>query len=276
MSELFSSLSSADYLKMMAETAILTYIIYKLYVAVAETRAKEIAVFLLGVVVLYGFSYVLDLKVILTLLKFLLVPIVMFLGVFYAPELRRSFSGSRRRGIFRSSQTSASQLDSVLNACANLVTKKRGALIIFPRHTDLKSIYESGTKLNADLSANLILTIFDHDTPLHDGACVIQGGKCTYAACYLPLSKQTSIQDTFGTRHRAALGLSEESDAVILIVSEETGAISLAYNANIYYDLDTDRIKSMLIMLLSGKDMALTEIQKSDSSQKEDDNADKE
>ena len=276
MSELFSSLSSADYLKMMAETAILTYIIYKLYVAVAETRAKEIAVFLLGVVVLYGFSYVLDLKVILTLLKFLLVPIVMFLGVFYAPELRRSFSGSRRRGIFRSSQTSASQLDSVLNACANLVTKKRGALIIFPRHTDLKSIYETGTKLNADLSANLILTIFDHDTPLHDGACVIQGGKCTYAACYLPLSKQTSIQDTFGTRHRAALGLSEESDAVILIVSEETGAISLAYNANIYYDLDIDRIKSMLIMLLSGKDMALTEIQKSDSSQKEDDNADKE
>ncbi|MBS7378513.1 MAG: diadenylate cyclase CdaA [Candidatus Ornithospirochaeta sp.] len=276
MSELFSSLSSADYLKMMAETAILTYIIYKLYVAVAETRAKEIAVFLLGVVVLYGFSYVLDLKVILTLLKFLLVPIVMFLGVFYAPELRRSFSGSRRRGIFRSSQTSASQLDSVLNACANLVTKKRGALIIFPRHTDLKSIYETGTKLNADLSANLILTIFDHDTPLHDGACVIQGGKCTYAACYLPLSKQTSIQDTFGTRHRAALGLSEESDAVILIVSEETGAISLAYNANIYYDLDTDRIKSMLIMLLSGKDMALTEIQKIDSSQKEDDNADKE
>ena len=276
MSELFSSLSSADYLRMMAETAILTYIIYKLYVAVAETRAKEIAVFLLGVVVLYGFSYVLDLKVILTLLKFLLVPIVMFLGVFYAPELRRSFSGSRRRGIFRSSQTSASQLDSVLNACANLVTKKRGALIIFPRHTDLKSIYETGTKLNADLSANLILTIFDHDTPLHDGACVIQGGKCTYAACYLPLSKQTSIQDTFGTRHRAALGLSEESDAVILIVSEETGAISLAYNANIYYDLDTDRIKSMLIMLLSGKDMALTEIQKSDSSQKEDDNADKE
>ena len=276
MSELFSSLSSADYLKMMAETAILTYIIYKLYVAVAETRAKEIAVFLLGVVVLYGFSYVLDLKVILTLLKFLLVPIVMFLGVFYAPELRRSFSGSRRRGIFRSSQTSASQLDSVLNACANLVTKKRGALIIFPRHTDLKSIYETGTKLNADLSANLILTIFDHDTPLHDGACVIQGGKCTYAACYLPLSKQTSIQDTFGTRHRAALGLSEESDAVILIVSEETGAISLAYNANIYYDLDTDRIKSMLIMLLSGKDMAFTEIQKSYSSQKEDDNADKE
>lgn len=276
MSELFSSLSSADYLKMMAETAILTYIIYKLYVAVAETRAKEIAVFLLGVVVLYGFSYVLDLKVILTLLKFLLVPIVMFLGVFYAPELRRSFSGSRRRGIFRSSQTSASQLDSVLNACANLVTKKRGALIIFPRHTDLKSIYETGTKLNADLSANLILTIFDHDTPLHDGACVIQGGKCTYAACYLPLSKQTSIQDTFGTRHRAALGLSEESDAVILIVSEETGAISLAYNANIYYDLDTERIKSMLIMLLSGKDMALTEIQKIDSSQKEDDNADKE
>ena len=145
-------------------------------------------------------------------------------------------------------------------------------MIIFPRQTDLKNIYETGTKLNADLSANLILTIFDHDTPLHDGACVISGGKCTYAACYLPLSKQTAIKDTFGTRHRAALGLSEESDAVILIVSEETGAISLAYNANIYYNLDLDKIKNMLILLLSGKEVVPQDLQKSDNG-KEEDNA---
>ena len=272
MVELFSSLSSADYFRMAAETAILTFIIYKLYMAVAETRAKEIAVFILGWAVLYGFSYILKLQVLLLLMKTLLVPILMMLIVFYTPELRRSFTGNRGRGIFRSSQTSASQLDSVLNACATLVTKTRGALIIFPRQTDLKNIYETGTKLNADLSANLILTIFDHDTPLHDGACVISGGKCTYAACYLPLSKQTAIKDTFGTRHRAALGLSEESDAVILIVSEETGAISLAYNANIYYNLDLDKTKNMLIMLLSGKEVVPQDLQKNDNG-KEEDNA---
>ncbi len=260
MLDLFNSLSVTDYLRLILETIILTYVIYKFYMAVSETRARELATILATLVIVYGFSYILGLKVILTVMKKLFVPLVMGLAVFYTPELRRAFTGTSRRSLFRSSQTSASQLDSVLSACSTLVLKKRGALIIFPRHTDLKNIYESGTKINADLSANLILTIFDHDTPLHDGACVIQGGKCTYAACYLPLSKQTSIKDTFGTRHRAALGLSEESDAVILIVSEETGAISLAYNANIYYNLDVDVVKEMLLMLLSGKDVVPQDI----------------
>ena len=269
MVDLFNGLSTIDYVRLIIETLVLTFLIYKFYMAVAETRARELASILVALVVLYGFSYILQLKVILTVLKSLLVPFFMSLVVFYTPELRRAFSGTKRRGLFRSSQTSASQLDSVLNACTTLVSKKRGALIVFPRNTDLKNIYESGTKLNADLSANLILTIFDHDTPLHDGACVIQGGRCTYAACYLPLSKQTSIKDTFGTRHRAALGLSEESDAVILVVSEETGAISLAYNANIYYNLDVDVVKEMLLMLLSGKDVVPQDI-KIDSSNKED------
>ena len=269
MVDLFNGLSTIDYVRLIIETLVLTFLIYKFYMAVAETRARELASILVALVVLYGFSYILQLKVILTVLKSLLVPFLMSLVVFYTPELRRAFSGTKRRGLFRSSQTSASQLDSVLNACTTLVSKKRGALIVFPRNTDLKNIYESGTKLNADLSANLILTIFDHDTPLHDGACVIQGGRCTYAACYLPLSKQTSIKDTFRTKHRAALGLSEEYDAVILVVSEETGAISLAYNANIYYNLDVDVVKEMLLMLLSGKDVVPQDI-KIDSSNKED------
>ena len=255
MIDLFNSLSGIDYLRLALETVILTYIIYRFYMAVSETRARELGSILATLVILYGFAYILKLTVIQTIMKSLFVPIIMVLVVFYTPELRRAFTGTARRSIFRSSQTSASQIDSVLNACTTLVSKKRGALIIFPRHTDLKNIYETGTKVNADLSANLILTIFDHDTPLHDGASVIQGGKLTYAACYLPLSKQTSIKDTFGTRHRAGLGLSEESDAVIIIVSEETGAISLAYNGTIYYNLDVEVVKETLLMLLSGKDV---------------------
>ena len=255
MIDLFNSLSGIDYLRLALETVILTYIIYRFYMAVSETRARELGSILVTLIILYGFAYILKLTVIQTIMKSLFVPIIMVLVVFYTPELRRAFTGTARRSIFRSSQTSASQIDSVLNACTTLVSKKRGALIIFPRHTDLKNIYETGTKVNADLSANLILTIFDHDTPLHDGACVIQGGRLTYAACYLPLSKQTSIKDTFGTRHRAGLGLSEESDAVIIIVSEETGAISLAYNGTIYYNLDVEVVKETLLMLLSGKDV---------------------
>ena len=144
-----------------------------------------------------------------------------------------------------------------------LVSVKRGALIVFPRHIDIKSIIDSGTKVNADLSSALILTIFDHDTPLHDGALIINGGRMVAASCYLPLSEQTSINASFGTRHRAALGLAEQSDAVIIVVSEETGAISLAYNANIYYNLDTATIKETLLALLSYHDVLPTDVKES-------------
>ena len=114
---------------------------------------------------------------------------------------------------------------------------------------------DSGTRLNADLSSALILTVFDHDTPLHDGAMIIQGGKILAAGCYLPLSEQTDIKKSFGTRHRAALGLVEESDAIVLVVSEETGAMSLTYNANLYYDLDAPTVKRMLLALFSYHDI---------------------
>ena len=170
----------------------------------------------------------------------------------------------------RSASSSSSQYsNSILNACNILVEKKRGALIIFPRHTDIKSVLDSGTRLNADLSSTLLLTIFDHDTPLHDGAAVIEAGRISYAACYLPLSEQTGIKASFGTRHRAALGLAENSDAIALVVSEETGAISLAYNANIYYDLDNSTIKSVLLDLFSYKDVLPKDVKEKESNEVE-------
>ena len=133
-------------------------------------------------------------------------------------------------------------------------------MIVFPRRLGIKNIIDSGTRLNADLSTSLILTVFDHDTPLHDGAMVNQGVRIVAAGCYLPLSEQTDIKKSFGTRHRAALGLAEESDAVVLIVSEETGAISMTYNANLYYDLETPTIKRMLLALFSYNDITPEEL----------------
>ena len=91
-----------------------------------------------------------------------------------------------------------------------------------------------------------MITIFEYDTPLHDGAVIIKGGKLIAAGCFLPLSEQMDIKKTFGTRHRAALGLSEQTDAIILVVSEETGAISLAYESRLYYDLTLDQIRKKL------------------------------
>jgi diadenylate cyclase len=133
-----------------------------------------------------------------------------------------------------------------LIAAEILSKQKRGMLVVFMRHTKLDNIMETGTRVNADLSSNLLVTIFGHDTPFHDGACVIQGGKLLAAGCFLPLSEQYDIKKTFGTRHRAALGQSETSDAVVLVVSEENGAISLAYNSQLHYDLSMEQVTQIL------------------------------
>ena len=131
-----------------------------------------------------------------------------------------------------------------------LSKQKRGMLAVFIRHTKVDNYMQSGTRLNADLSSNLLVTIFGMDTPLHDGACFIQGGKLVAAGCFLPLSEVYDIKKTFGTRHRAALGLSELTDAVVLVVSEETGAISLAYDSKLHYDLSMTELTKTLENLL--------------------------
>ena len=233
------------YIRDFLQILILAWIIYKLYVAVASTKIYQL------VLVIMAYA--------------------MFFCIIYHPEFRRAFTTlfSGRARLFRmGSQTTVEQIDTILNACENLVQVKRGALIIFPRHTDIKSVIDSGTKLNADLSSSLICTIFDHDTPLHDGALVVQGGKIVAASCYLPLSAQTGINASFGTRHRAALGLAEDSDAVIIIVSEENGAMSLAYNANIYYDLDRETIKNVILALMSYHDVTPQDVKEEEDESK--------
>ncbi len=258
MFQVFAELSLVSYIRLIIETAVLTFVIYRIYLAISDTKATEIFAIVFAVGVVYLLSVVFSLSVLVVIIQKLLLPFLMILCVFYHPELRRAFSSSvtRKSRFFRIGvQTTSEQIDSILNACNILVEKKRGALIVFPRHTDIQSILDSGTKINADLSSTLLLTIFDHDTPLHDGAAVVIGGRIAYAACYLPLSEQKGIKATFGTRHRAALGLAEASDAIVLVVSEETGAISLAYNANIYYDLSNATIKRTLLSLFSYRDV---------------------
>jgi diadenylate cyclase len=128
-------------------------------------------------------------------------------------------------------------LDAVMNAAEVLAGSRRGGLIVLGRSIGLKNYIETGTKLDADISSSLILTIFGHDTQLHDGAVIIEQGKIAAGGCFLPLSEQPDIRRSFGTRHRAALGLAEETDAVIIIVSEERGAMSLAFDGMLIYDL---------------------------------------
>ncbi len=250
-------------LRPIVEIGVLAWLFYRFYEAVAQTKAVQIIKVVIILFAAYAVSYICKLDTLLWMYKYMLVPICIFITIVYQPELRRAFTqiwGGRSRFFRIGSQTSGDQIDTILNACTVLTSKRRGALLVFPRHLGIKNIIDSGTKLNADLSSSLILTVFDHDTPLHDGAMVIQGNKIIAAGCYLPLSEQTDIKKSFGTRHRAALGLAEESDAIVLVVSEETGAISLTYNANLYYDLDPPTVKRMLLALFSYHDVTPEEL----------------
>lgn len=241
------------------QVGFLAWLFYRFYITIAQTKAQQLVKVLVVMFSCYAVSYILKLDVLLWFFSYISIPATIFICIVYQPELRRSFTQlwSGRSRLFRigTQTTSSDQIDSILNACNVLVNKRRGALVVFPRRLGIKNIIDSGTRLNADLSTSLILTVFDHDTPLHDGAMVVQGGRILAAGCYLPLSEQTDIKKSFGTRHRAALGLAEESDAVVLIVSEETGAISMTYNANLYYDLDPGTIKRMLLALFSYHDI---------------------
>jgi len=123
-------------------------------------------------------------------------------------------------------------------------------LVVFPRRSNINNIIGTGTRIGGEISSTLIVTIFQFDGPLHDGALIIQNGKIAAAGCFLPLSEQQDIRKSFGTRHRAALGVTEVSDAVVLVVSEETGAISLAFDSQIYYDLQPEEVEQKLLSLL--------------------------
>ena len=243
-------------LKTCGQILILSWLLYRFYEAVNKTRAVQIIRIVFFCLAVYFISYILNLRVFLKIFQAGVLPFCFLLFILYQPELRRAFTSefSMTRFLRKADQTSGEQIDVILNACSVLSSQRRGALIVFKRQLDLKGIIDTGTKINADVSSSLILTIFDHDTPLHDGAIIIQGGTIIAAGCYLPLSDQTEIKRSFGTRHRAALGLVEESDAVVLIVSEEKGAISLAYNHNIYYDLETEEIKRTLLALFNYQD----------------------
>ena len=237
------------------DIAILSFLIYRIYLLLVQTRAIQLVKGTFLAVLLYAFAFFLQLRTLLWIMNSLATVLVIIVAIVFQPELRNIFTRIGQGDWFRfNSRAKPYQLDTVLNAIEVLAGRRRGSLVVFARNVGLKNMIETGTRLNAELSSSLILTIFGHNTPLHDGAVVVQSGKLLAAGCFLPLSEQADIRRSFGTRHRAALGLAEDSDAVILVVSEETGAISLAYEGNLFYDLSIEEIQRTLKKLLDFRD----------------------
>ena len=244
-----------DYIRPVLDILILSFIIYYVYRILVQTRAIQLVKGAFFIAILYAFAVFFQLTTLFWIMNSLATVLVIIIAIVFQPELRSIFTRIGQSEWFRfSTRHRPYQLDTILNAVEILAGRRRGCLIVFARKVGLKDVLDTGTRLNADLSTSLILTIFGHETPLHDGAVVVQFGTVVAAGCFLPLTEQADIRRSFGTRHRAALGMVENTDAVVLVVSEETGAVSLAYDANLYYDLGTEEIRNTMRRLLDFRD----------------------
>ena len=196
----------------------------------------------------YAVAYILDLKTNLWVFNKLMVLAGIAVIVAYQSEFKQIFTRLGRGGFFGepSSLAQEDQLKKIIDALYYLSSIGRGALIVLERRLRLDTVASSGTRIDAEISFNLLCSVFEKDTHLHDGAVLIRQGRIAAAGCFLPMSEQRDLRSSFGTRHRSALGMAENSDAVVLIVSEESQAVSLAFESEFFYDLKRDELSSYL------------------------------
>lgn len=238
------------------DVLMLSYLLYKSWQILVQTRAVQLIKGTALMVAIYAVSLFLRLGTLTWILNLLVPGLVIAIAIVFQPELRKIFTRIGSREWFRlGTRGAASHVETVMGALELLSTRRRGALLVFPRRVGVKNIVQTGTVLNAELSTNLLTTVFFDGTPLHDGAVVIEGERVTAAGCFLPLSERENVMSEFGARHRAALGLAEESDAIVVVVSEENGAVSIAHDGNIRYNLPLPEIEKELRFLL-GLDQA--------------------
>ncbi|MBR6154272.1 MAG: diadenylate cyclase CdaA [Treponema sp.] len=245
-----------DYIRPVLDVGVLFFLLYKGYQLIVRTNSAQILKAAVIIALAYAVVGIFDLTTVKWLLTFVTPALLVGFVLVFQPEIRKillklgqaEWFNSRKKTLY-----SSDTIQNVLLAADTLSKQKRGMLVVFLRKTKLENISDTGEKLDAKISASLLVTIFVFDTPLHDGACVIQDDRVVAAGCFLPLSEQYDIKKTYGTRHRAALGTSEVSDSVVLVVSEETGAISLAYDSVLHYDLSMSQLTTDLTRLLSVK-----------------------
>lgn len=240
---------------------LVSYAIYKLLVFIRDTRTMHLIKGLILFVVVMQVSYMLNLHTIHYILSNVLQVGIIAILILFQPEFRRGLEQIGRSSMgkwFNFEETKDTQektqiIQEISRSCQSMSKKRIGALIIIERELKLNDIIETGIRLNADVSSELLVNIFIPKTPLHDGAVIVRGNKVISAACFLPLSQNQTLSKELGTRHRAGLGISEESDAVVVIVSEETGNISIAVNGELNVNTGGETLTKNLSKLLETK-----------------------
>jgi diadenylate cyclase len=244
-------LTALEFLRPVLDVALLAFLLYKGYELLVKTQALQLIRGAGLLILVYGIAFLFKLSTLLWVLNTMAPGLFIAVAIVFQPELRKMFMRLGQGNFFRpDAKPNIGQLEAVVYAAEMLSMQRRGMLVVFSRKANIKNIIETGTRINAEISSSLIIAVFQFDGPLHDGAMIIQNGRIVAASCLLPLSEQQDIRKNFGTRHRASLGMSEQTDAVVLVVSEETGALSLAYDSKLFYDLSTIEVTRKLKELL--------------------------
>lgn len=242
-------------IKAFIDISIVAWVVYKIIILVRETRAWQLIKGILLLLLATELTNVIGLKTINYLLK----NVMQFLAiggiVLFQPELRRALEKigrNRFKDLLNFEEADSARIkttaviEEIVKACTDLSSKYIGALIVIERETKIGEIINTGTQVDSHVSSELIKNIFVPDTPLHDGAIVIRNNRIKAAACFLPLTENTNLSKELGTRHRAALGITEVSDSIAVVVSEESGKISFALNGGLTRNLTTDTLRKAL------------------------------
>ena len=234
---------------------LVSIIVYRLLLIIKGTKAAQMLIGLGVLLIASLLSRYLELYTVDWLIQSFWAQAVIALIILFQPEIRRALAQMGETQFFPSF-TSAEELKSleeIVRAAVALANRKIGALIVIERETSLKDFVEVGTPLDAKVSKELLMSLFHPASPIHDGAVVIKGNRIVAAGCFLPITLSPEVSRALGTRHRAGLGLAEETDAVVIIVSEETGIISLAINGKLETNLDMGKLRNVLTDLFTTK-----------------------
>ncbi len=234
------------------DVLLVTVVLYNLLLLIRGTRAVQVLIGILVLVILHQIAQAVDLPALEKTLQtsFLFLPIAII--VLFQHEVRRALAnfGTTSLWSFADRQKLVGSFHAIVLAATTLSERRIGALIVVERLEGLRNYIENGIELDAVVSVDLLITLFDPHTPTHDGAVIIQDDRIAAAACFLPLTQSEELSTELGTRHRAALGITEETDAVAVVVSEETGAISVAFGGEMVRELESKDLRNRLHQFL--------------------------
>ncbi|MCD8509208.1 MAG: diadenylate cyclase CdaA [Bacillus sp. (in: Bacteria)] len=248
---MFENISLLTLLVSVVDIALVAFVIYKAIMVVRGTRAVQLLKGITVILIVWFLSLQFGLNTLQWMMQQAVTYGLLAIIIIFQPELRRALEQLGRGRLFGKGSTADEEevketIEHIIKAATYMGKRRIGALLSIERETGMNDYVETGISLNAKLTSELLINIFIPNTPLHDGAVILKGKEIMAAGCYLPLSENPFISKELGTRHRAALGVSEVTDSLTLIVSEETGGISVTKNGEIHRNLDEDALRTLL------------------------------